>query len=56
MAVTAKHILAAFAIVFFTAAMIRLARDHGTLPPQSRAWLLIAVIFALVSAWLWWRG
>jgi hypothetical protein len=53
--VTAKDILAAFVVVFLIAAMIRLTRDRGTLHPQSRAWLLIAVIFTLVSAWLWSR-
>ncbi len=53
---TAQHILAAFAVVFLTAAIIRLTRDRGTLQPQSRAWLLIAIIFTLVSVWLWSRA
>jgi hypothetical protein len=52
----AKYILGALSIVFFVAAARRLARDRGKLHPQSRAWLLIAAIFAAVSAWLFLQG
>jgi hypothetical protein len=51
--VTAPYILAGFAVLFLVATMIRLTRDRGSFHPQSRTWLLIAVIFALVSAWFW---
>jgi hypothetical protein len=49
----ARYILSALALVFLAASIARLARDGGRLHPQSRTWLLIAVIFGAVSAWLW---
>ena len=51
----AKYILALLSVGFLIAAARRLARD-GQLQPQSRTWLLIAAIFALVSGWLFARG
>jgi DMSO reductase anchor subunit len=54
--VAAKYILAAAAGVFLLAAAIRLARDRGRPHPQSRTWLLIALIFGIVSGWLFARG
>lgn len=51
---TARYILAALAIVFLAAALWRLARDGFKLEPASRTWLMVAVIFTAVSAWLWW--
>ena len=48
----AKYILAALAIAFFIAAMIRVSRGGGVRHPQTRTWLLVAAIFASVSAWL----
>ena len=51
----AKHILAILSVVFLIAALVRLARDAGTLHPQSKTWLLISVIFGAVSAWLFYR-
>ena len=48
----AKYILAALALVFLTAALRRRARDHGQITGQTRTWLLIAAIFGLVSAFL----
>ena len=48
----AKYILAVLALVFLIAAVRRLGGDGGALNGQSRTWLLIAVIFALVSAYL----
>jgi len=52
----AKYILAAFACVFLLAGGWRLARDGGKPHPQSRTWLLIGVIFAVVSARLFFQG
>jgi hypothetical protein len=52
----AKYILALLSIVFLAAGARRLARDAGKLHPQSRTWLLIGVIFAAVSGWLFARG
>ena len=51
----AKYILSLLSVVFLAAATLRLARD-GHLHPQSRTWLLIGVIFAVVSGWLFARG
>lgn len=50
----ARFILPALAAIFFAAALWRLARDGFTLAPSSRTWLLVALIFTAVSAWLWW--
>jgi len=52
----AKYILGALSVVFLAAALRRLTRDRGKLQPQSRAWLLIAAIFAAVSTWLFLQG
>jgi hypothetical protein len=51
----AKYILALLSAAFLAASATRLARD-GKLHPQSRTWLLIAIIFAVVSTWLFARG
>ena len=51
----AKYILAVLAVGFFVAGLTRLMRDGGKPHPQSRTWLVIAGIFAVVSAWLWSR-
>jgi hypothetical protein len=50
--VAAKYILAALAVVFLLAALVRLSRGGGIAHPQTKTWLLIGVIFAAVSAWL----
>jgi hypothetical protein len=53
--VAAKYILAALAIVFFILAFTRGGgRDRTN--PRGRTWLLIAVLFGLVSAWLFYQG
>jgi uncharacterized membrane protein HdeD (DUF308 family) len=52
----AKYILALLSAAFLVAGALRLARDSGQLHPQSRTWLLIGVIFAVVSSWLFARG
>jgi hypothetical protein len=53
--VAAKYILALLSLAFLAAAGQRLARD-GKLHPQSRTWLMIGTIFAVVSTWLFARG
>jgi len=52
--VAAKYILAALAVVFLVLAITR--RAHPLSHPQTRAWLIIGVIFAAVSAWLFSQG
>ena len=51
----ANYILAALAVVFLVAALMRVSRGGGIAHPQTRTWLLISVIFAAVSAWLFSR-
>ena len=51
----AKYILAVFAAAFFAAALMRLFRGGGIGHPQTKTWLLIGVIFGVVSAWLFYR-
>ncbi len=48
----AKYILATLAVVFLVAALVRLSRGGGIGHPQTKTWLLVSVIFAAVSAWL----
>jgi hypothetical protein len=52
----AKYILGVVAAAFFTAAMLRLARGGGVAHPQTKTWLLIAVIFGAVSTWMFYRS
>lgn len=51
----AKYILAALAVVFFAAAGVRRMRGGGAKDPATRTWLLIALIFTAVAAWLQWH-
>jgi hypothetical protein len=53
--VAAKYILATLAVLFFVLAIGRMTKGGGAAHPQTRTWLLIAVIFTAVSAWLWWQ-
>jgi hypothetical protein len=48
----AKYILAVLAAIFLALSVARRSPMH----PQSRTWLLIAVIFGTVSAWLFSRS
>jgi hypothetical protein len=47
----AKYILAALSVLFLILTFARGARA-----PQARTWLLIAVIFGIISAWLFYQG
>jgi hypothetical protein len=54
--VQARYILAALAIVFLVAAAMRWARNAPPrIDPATRTWLLIALIFTVVAAWLQWH-
>jgi len=48
-----KYILAILAVVFWLLVVGRIARDGGRVGPAARSWLIIAVVFSAVSAWLW---
>ena len=52
----AKYILGALASAFLMAALLRLSHGGGIRHPQTRTWLLVSVIFAAVSTWLFWQG
>jgi prolipoprotein diacylglyceryltransferase len=41
------------AVVFLAAALLRATRDGGFGHAQTKTWLLVGVIFAIVSARLW---
>lgn len=51
--VGAKYILPMLAAVFLLLAALRSQRDRGRIMPASRTWLVIGIIFALVSTYLW---
>jgi D-alanyl-lipoteichoic acid acyltransferase DltB (MBOAT superfamily) len=48
----AKYILPLLAAAFLLAALWRLSRDGFKFGPASRTWLTIAVLFGVVSGWL----
>jgi hypothetical protein len=52
----AKYILALMAIAFLLASLWRLSREGFKLGPASRTWLMIALLFGVVAAWLWWSS
>jgi hypothetical protein len=52
----AKYILAGLALAFLFAGAIRLLGAGGRPHAQSRTWLLIGVIFGVVSAWLFYQA
>jgi len=47
------YVFGALAAVFIGLAIARAGRDASWLGPQSRTWLIIGMIFAAVSLWLW---
>lgn len=51
-----RYILAALSVVFLVLAIARIVRAGTGAHPQSRTWLIIAIIFGLVSAWLFYQG
>lgn len=54
-AMLARYILAVLAVVFLGAALGRVASGRPLSHPQTRTWLIVVVIFALVSLWLFQR-
>lgn len=51
----AKYILAALAVAFLMATGLRYAKGQAMNDPATRTWLLIALIFTAVAAWLQWH-
>jgi 2-keto-3-deoxy-6-phosphogluconate aldolase len=52
---TTKYILAAVGGIFLLVGCMPAARG-GLSHPQARTWLLVGVIFCLVSGWLFYQG
>jgi hypothetical protein len=52
----AKYIFAVLSIVFLVLALARTIRSGGAAHSQSRTWFLIAVIFGVVSIYLFSQG
>jgi len=50
--VAAKYILGGLAVAFLVAALMRMSRGGGLSHPQTKTWLIVAAIFGVVSAWL----
>ena len=48
----AKYILAAVGAIFLVMGLAKLVTARG---PQGRTWVLVGVIFTVVSAWLFWQ-
>ena len=48
----ANSILGCLAVVFLVLGVLRSVRD-GQIGPAARTWLMIGVIFGVVSVWLW---
>jgi len=51
----AKHVLAALALAFLVAAALRWSRNARRVDAATRTWLLIALIFTTIAAWLQWH-
>jgi hypothetical protein len=51
----ANYILGCLAVLFLALGGLRSARD-GKVGPGARTWLMIGVIFGVVSAWIWLSG
>lgn len=51
----ASYILAVLAVAFLISAAVRWARSAKRIDPATRTWLLIALIFGAVAAWLQWH-
>lgn len=52
----AKYILAALAAIFLVLGLARIGRRGHMAQPQNRTWLIVAIIFGAVSAWLFYQG
>jgi hypothetical protein len=49
----AKYILAVLSLIFLGFAAARLLRDRTLAQSAAKTWLMVGVIFGLVSAYLW---
>jgi hypothetical protein len=49
---TAHYVLGCLAVVFLALGGLKSARE-GKVGPAARTWLMIGVIFGVVSAWVW---
>jgi|GraSoiStandDraft_13_1057314.scaffolds.fasta_scaffold1398164_2 hypothetical protein len=49
----AKYILATLSVVFLLLAGVNWIRDGRRITPQTKAWLLVGTIFAVVAVLIW---
>jgi hypothetical protein len=49
----ARYILGALSVLFLVLGGLRVVREGGRIDPAARTWLLIALIFSVVSVWIW---
>lgn len=54
--VNPRYLLPVLAVIFLVLAGYRLLRSGGKIDPRSKSWLMTGVLFAAVSAWLFWKG
>lgn len=52
---SARGILAVLSVVFLGLALVRIAQGGKSSHPAIRTWLIVGVIFGVVSAWLWFQ-
>ena len=51
----AQYVLGCLAVVFLVLGGLKSVRE-GKVGPAARTWLMIGVIFGVVSAWVWLSG
>jgi hypothetical protein len=52
----AKYILSVVGAAFLVLALARIAKEGGRIGAASRTWLIVAIVFAMVSVWLFVGG
>jgi hypothetical protein len=52
---SARGILAVLSAVFLGLALVRIAQGRKASHPAIRTWLIVGVIFGVVSAYLWFQ-
>jgi hypothetical protein len=50
---SAPIVIGVLAVVFLAMGLYRAARDGSLNHPRTRTWLLVGIVFALVSAYSW---
>ena len=53
---SARGILAVLSAVFLGLVLVQIANGRPPGDPAIRTWLIVGIIFGVVSAWLWFRS